>query len=65
MDAYPSAKVVLTVRDEDSWLVSMNSALLTIPKSTSFPTSRIIILGPRRKGERRRREGDLESIMSM
>jgi hypothetical protein len=65
MDAYPSAKVVLTVRDEDSWLVSMNSALLTTPKSTSFPTSRIIILGPRRKGERRRREGDLESIMSM
>jgi Sulfotransferase domain len=36
MDAYPHAKLILTVRDEDAWLSSMNSTLFTAPKSTLF-----------------------------
>jgi hypothetical protein len=67
MDAYPSAKIILTVRDEDSWLVSMNSTLLTTPKSTFFSYFTDYHFGPQeeRGEEEKRREGNLESMMRM
>jgi hypothetical protein len=58
MNAYPSAKVILTVRDEDSWLVSMNSTLLTTPKSTFFSHFTDYHFGPQEeRGEEEKRRG--------
>lgn len=37
MDAYPNAKIILTTRDEDAWLASMNSTLFASdPSPPSF-----------------------------
>jgi hypothetical protein len=58
MDAYPSAKIILTLRDEDSWLASMNSTLFTIPKSTFFPHFSDYHFGPQEeRGEEEKRRG--------
>jgi hypothetical protein len=58
MDAYPSAKIILTVRDEDSWLVSMNSTLFTTPKSTFFPHFTSYHFGSQEeRGEEEKRRG--------
>lgn len=49
MDTYPRAKLILTVRDEDAWLTSMNSTLFTTPKSTFFPRFTDYHFGPEKE----------------
>jgi len=39
MEAYPNAKIILTTRDEEAWLASMNATLFAPPQKDGEPPS--------------------------